>query len=103
MHKLALLMEDIARASVSAVVGLFMLGVAIVIGIIVLVTIMTVLKMAINDISEFFKKIAWEDLRSPWTEEDRDREISRTQTSFRALPSGRRRSLWRNTRTREQR
>lgn len=32
MHKLALLMEDIARASVSAVVGLFMLGVAIVIG-----------------------------------------------------------------------
>lgn len=27
MHKLALLMEDIARASVSAVVGLFMLGV----------------------------------------------------------------------------
>lgn len=56
MHKLALLMEDIARASVSAVVGLFMLGVAIVI--IVLVTIMTVLKMAINDISEFFKKIA---------------------------------------------
>ena len=58
MHKLALLMEDIARASVSAVVGLFMLGVAIVIGIIVLVTIMTVLKMAINDISEFFKKIA---------------------------------------------
>lgn len=51
MHKLALLMEDIARASVSAVVGLFMLGVAIVIGIIVLVTIMTVLKMAINDIS----------------------------------------------------
>lgn len=40
MHKLALLMEDIARASVSAVVGLFMLGVAIVIG------------------SEFFKKIA---------------------------------------------
>lgn len=39
----------------------------------------------------------------PWTEEDRDREISRTQTSFRALPSGRRRSLWRNTRTREQR
>lgn len=34
---------------------------------------------------------------------DRDREISRTQTSFRALPSGRRRSLWRNTRTREQR
>ena len=57
MHKLALLMEDIARASVSAVVGLF-IGVAIVIGIIVLVTIMTVLKMAINDISEFFKKIA---------------------------------------------
>ncbi len=51
-------MKDIARASVSAVVGLFMLGVAIVIGIIVLVTIMTVLKMAINDISEFFKKIA---------------------------------------------
>lgn len=45
----------------------------------------------------------WEDLRSPWTEEDRDRGISRTQTSFRALPSGRRRSLWRNTRTREQR
>lgn len=34
---------------------------------------------------------------------DRDRGISRTQTSFRALPSGRRRSLWRNTRTREQR
>nr|UWI01052.1 MAG: single-stranded DNA binding protein [Bacteriophage sp.] len=31
----------------------------------------------------------WEDLRSPWTEEDRDRGISRTQTSFRALPSGR--------------
>lgn len=60
MHKLALLMEDIARASVSAVVGLFMLGVAIVIGIIVLVTIMTVLKMEINDISEFFKKIAKE-------------------------------------------
>ena len=60
MHKLALLMEDIARASVSAVVGLFMLGVriVIVIGIIVLVTIATVLKMAINDISEFFKKIA---------------------------------------------
>lgn len=58
MHKLALLMEDIVRASVSAVVGLFMLGVAIVIGIIVLVTIMTVLKMAINDFSEFFKKIA---------------------------------------------
>lgn len=58
MHKLALLMENIARASVSAVVGLFMLGVAIVIGIIVLVTIMTVLKMEINDISEFFKKIA---------------------------------------------
>lgn len=58
MHKLALLMEDIARASVSEVVGLFVLGVAIVIGIIVLVTIMTVLKMAINDISEFFKKIA---------------------------------------------
>ena len=58
MHKLALLMEDIARASVSEVVGLFMLGVAIVIGIIVLVTIMTVLKMVINDISEFFKKIA---------------------------------------------
>ena len=58
MHKLALPMEDIARASVSAVVGLFMLGVAIVIGIIVPVTIMTVLKMAINDISEFFKKIA---------------------------------------------
>jgi hypothetical protein len=58
MHKLALLMEDIARASVSAVVDLFMLGVAIVIGIIVLVTIMTVLKMAINDISKFFKKIA---------------------------------------------
>lgn len=56
MHKLALLMEDIARASVSAVVGLFMLGVAIVIGIIVLVTIMTVLKMAINDISEFFQE-----------------------------------------------
>lgn len=26
MHKLALLMEDIARASVSAVVGLFMLA-----------------------------------------------------------------------------
>lgn len=26
MHKLALLMEDIARASVSAVVGLFMSG-----------------------------------------------------------------------------
>ena len=51
MHKLALLMEDIARASMSAVVGLFMLGVAIVIRIIVLVTIMTVLKMAINDIS----------------------------------------------------
>ena len=51
-------MEDIARASVSAVVGLIMLGVEIVIGIIVLVTIMTVLKMAINDISEFFKKIA---------------------------------------------
>lgn len=44
MHKLALLMKDIARA--------------IVIGIIVLVTIMTVLKMAINNISEFFKKIA---------------------------------------------
>ena len=39
MHKLALLMKDIARASVSAVVGLFMLGVAIVIEIIVLVTI----------------------------------------------------------------
>lgn len=58
MHKLALLMEDITRASVSEVVGLFMLGVAIVIGIIVLVTIMTVLKMVINDISEFFKKIA---------------------------------------------
>lgn len=34
---------------------------------------------------------------------DRDRGINRTQTSFRALPSGRRRSLWRNTRTREQR
>ena len=59
MHKLALLMEDIARASVSAVVGLFMLGATIAArGIIALVTIMTVLKMAINDISEFFKKIA---------------------------------------------
>lgn len=58
MHKLALLMEDIARASVSAVVGLFMLGATIAArGIIALVTIMTVLKMAINDISEFFKKI----------------------------------------------
>ena len=52
-------MEDIARASVSAVVGLFMLGATIAAcGIIALVTIMTVLKMAINDISEFFKKIA---------------------------------------------
>lgn len=30
----------------------------------------------------------WEDLRSPWTEEDRDRGINRTQTSFRALPFG---------------
>ena len=29
MHKLALLMEDIARARVSAVVGLFMLGVLV--------------------------------------------------------------------------
>lgn len=57
MHKLALLMEDIARASVSAVVGLFMLGVAIVIGIIILIVVATVLKMAINDIGEFFKKI----------------------------------------------
>ena len=58
MHTLALLMEDIARASVSAVVGLFMLGATIAAcGIIALVTIMTVLKMAINDISEFFKKI----------------------------------------------
>lgn len=51
MHKLALLMKDIARA--------------IVIGIIVLVTIMTVLKMAINDISEFFKKIARRRGRNP--------------------------------------
>lgn len=58
MHKLALLMEDIARASVSAVIGLLMLGVAIAIGIIILVTIVTVLKMAINDIKEFFKRIA---------------------------------------------
>lgn len=58
MHKLALLMEDIARTGVSAVVSLFMLGVAIVIGIILLIVITTVLKMAINDISEFFKKIA---------------------------------------------
>lgn len=58
MHKLALLMEDIARAGVSAAVSLFMLGVAIVIGIILLIVITTVLKMAINDISEFFKKIA---------------------------------------------
>lgn len=57
MHKLALLTEDIARASVSAVVGLFMLGVAIVIGIIILIVVATVLKMAINDTSEFFKKI----------------------------------------------
>lgn len=58
MHKLALLMEDIARASVSAVVGLFMLGVAIVTRTMIPITIMTVLKMAINDISKFFKKIA---------------------------------------------
>lgn len=61
MHQLALLMEDIARTCVSAVVSLFMLGVAIVIGIILLVAIATVLKMAINDISEFFKKISGRD------------------------------------------
>lgn len=61
MHQLALLMEDIARTCVSAVVSLLMLGAAIVIGIILLVAIATVLKMAINDISEFFKKISGRD------------------------------------------
>lgn len=57
MHKLALLMEDIARASVSAVVGLFMLGATIAAcGIIALVTIMTVLKMQSMTSASFSRK-----------------------------------------------
>lgn len=59
MHKLALLMEDIARASVSAVVGLFMLGVAIVIGIIVLVTIMTVQRQGNQQNADFIPCVAF--------------------------------------------
>lgn len=58
MHQIAVLMEDIARASISAVVTLFMATVAVAIGIIILVVIMTVLKMVIADISAFLKKIS---------------------------------------------
>lgn len=53
MHQIAVLMEDIARASISAVVTIFMAMVAVTIGIIILVVIMTVLKMVIADISAF--------------------------------------------------
>lgn len=58
MHQIAVLMEDIARASISAVVTLFMATVAVAIGIIILVVIMTVLKMVIADISAFLKNIS---------------------------------------------
>lgn len=58
MHQIAVLMEDIARASISAVVTLFMATVAVAIGIVILVVIMTVLKMVIADISAFLKKIS---------------------------------------------
>lgn len=58
MHQIAVLMEDIARASISAVVTIFMAMVAVTIGIIILVAIMTVLKMVIADISAFLKKIS---------------------------------------------
>lgn len=58
MHQIAVLMEDIARASISAVVTIFMVMVAVTIGIIILVVIMTVLKMVIADISAFLKKIS---------------------------------------------
>lgn len=58
MHQIAVLMEDIARASISAVVILFMATVAAAIGIVILVVIMTVLKMVIADISAFLKKIS---------------------------------------------
>ena len=58
MHQIAVLMEDIARASISAVVTIFMAMVAVTIGIIILVVIMTVMKMVIADISAFLKKIS---------------------------------------------